>query len=143
MLTRRADWATRLHNFLSERGADRFAYGRVDCCLWVADAVLGMTGIDPAAPLRGRYRSLREARVLMREYAGRPSVAAVVAAITAEHKMPEIPPLTAQRGDVVLVSRSRDYSLGLLDLNGRDILSVGRDGLLRLSLSRAARAWRV
>ena len=45
-----------------------FEWGRHDCVLWPADAVLALTGIDHAAPYRGRYSSpLGAARLLRRE----------------------------------------------------------------------------
>lgn len=34
-----------------------FVRGTCDCCLWACDWVVTLRGIDPAAPLRGRYRT--------------------------------------------------------------------------------------
>ncbi|MHC2020381.1 DUF6950 family protein [Methylobacterium sp. CM6247] len=34
-----------------------FAWGVADCCLFPSDWILAQTGIDAAAPLRGRYRT--------------------------------------------------------------------------------------
>lgn len=43
--------------FLREAARQPFAWGRADCSLFMADWVQRVRGIDPAAPLRGRYRT--------------------------------------------------------------------------------------
>jgi hypothetical protein len=55
-----------------------FVWGETDCCLFVADWVREVTGIDPAAEWRGCYWSLRTARRLCRHHGG------IVAAICRE-----------------------------------------------------------
>lgn len=56
-----------LADFLSESARAPFAYGARDCGLWMADWVRAVRGVDPAAHLRGRYRTeLGCARVLRR-----------------------------------------------------------------------------
>lgn len=53
--------------FLAESARTPFAYGARDCGLWMADWVKAARGVDPAAHLRGRYRTeLGCARVLKR-----------------------------------------------------------------------------
>lgn len=50
-----------LSQFLN-RAADRpFAWGEHDCLLWLADWIVEQTGDDPAAGLRGTYRTLLQA----------------------------------------------------------------------------------
>jgi len=125
------------------RAADtkRFGYGANDCCLFVAGAVLAMTGTDIAAEFRGKYSSRKEALSLALSYAGKRSVRALVE--KGLGALPVVPVLCAQRGDIALVKRSRDVSLGLVALDGKAILAAGRDGLLRLPLTLGLRAWRV
>lgn len=43
--------------FLREAARQPFAWGQADCSLFMADWVRYVRGIDPAAPLRGRYRT--------------------------------------------------------------------------------------
>lgn len=43
--------------YLREAARRPFAWGRSDCSLFMADWVLRASGVDPAAPLRGRYRT--------------------------------------------------------------------------------------
>ena len=143
MLQRRPEWQTALHGFLLSQQSRRFCYGEFDCCLFVGDAILSMTGTDIARAFRSGYSSRREALELIKRYTGRASIAAVAEQIAAEHDMRELPLPFAQRGDMILLKRSRDFSLGLLDLNGREILAASKNGLLRLLPARACRAWRV
>lgn len=137
MLTRFGNWQSRLSSFLAETAYRRFAYGAWDCCLFPCDAIRVMTGVDPALELRGQYHSRRDAYRLIR------SVQEVAEKITSQLQMPEVPVLLARRGDVVRVQRPRDSSLGLVALNGREIIVCRREGLCRISLAHAVQAWRV
>jgi hypothetical protein len=96
-LPRREDWPEQLAAVLEEHAELPFVWGRSDCLTFPADAVLAMTGIDPAAEIRGRYRSgSGAARILRRR--GFASVADAFAATFAE-----IPVAMAGRGDLGVV----------------------------------------
>jgi|tagenome__1003787_1003787.scaffolds.fasta_scaffold20878956_2 hypothetical protein len=142
-MTRVPEWEIRLQSFLLRANGQRFGYGRLDCCLFVCDAILAMTGIDVAKAFRNRYSSRREALHAIKEETGSASILAIASAVTSAFGMPAIAPSRASRGDVVLLRRSHDHSLGLVDLNGRDILVPVRQGIWRLPMSQAVRAWRV
>lgn len=142
MLTRKQNWQVLLHEHLCACRAREFQYGSFDCCLFVCDAIEAMTGVDVASPFRSRYGSRRQAFRALEMFAGRPSVEAVTERITADHAMPEVTPLLAQRGDVVLLKRSYDFSLALVGLDGA-ILAAAQQGLERVPPSLAVRAWRV
>lgn len=142
-LVRLPNWHAHLDYFLVANRDRQFGYGQFDCCLFVCDAIQAITGTDPAAPFRDRYSSLKGARREMKEYCGSPSVANVVALVASRHGMPEIPPLCAGRGDIVLITRPPGFSLGLVALNGREIVVTAQSGLELISLSLAVRAWRV
>ena len=92
---RRLDWPEKLAEHLAEtEAAGAWSEARY-CVLWAADAVLAMTGHDPAAHVRGlavddAYRAIREA--------GHKSVEAAVIAALGE----PVHPSRARRGDVVL-----------------------------------------
>lgn len=141
-MTRFPDWPRRLQVFLNERRQCRFSYGSFDCCLFVCDAIRAMTGVDVADSFRGTYHSRRQARSALTELCGYPSVEVVAEQITKQHSMKEVPIAFAQRGDVVIIPRLLGHSLGLVGLNGEEILVAG-DGVTKLSLSKAVRAWRV
>lgn len=133
-MTRRSDWSSRLDVFLRQQADRNFQYGDFDCCLFVCDAIEVMTGIDPAAGLRGEYGSVRSAAELMKVTCGAASVARITEQVTKVHGMPEIPVLRAGRGDMLLISRARDYSLGIVPLDGRGAIVAGKKGLLRVPL---------
>jgi hypothetical protein len=143
MLSRKPDWQTQLQQFLLRSLSARFAYGQLDCCLFVADAVLAMTGTDIAATFRGRYHSREEALALCESYGGKRSVRSLVSKALAEQELAEIPVTRAQRGDIVLVRRSKDWSLGFIGLSGQEIMAAAEEAYLRLPLPLAVRAWRV
>jgi len=72
-----------------------FAWGERDCCLFCADLVLALTGVDYAARLRGAYHTRREAVLLLRAHGG---MEAMVTALLG----PARPGAFARRGDLVL-----------------------------------------
>ena len=47
-----------------------FSYGDHDCCLFAANVVEAMTGVDPATEWRGRYCSKRGAYQFIQELGG-------------------------------------------------------------------------
>jgi hypothetical protein len=137
------DWPRRLERFLVEACGREFHYGAWDCSLFVADAVQAMTGTDIAAPFRGRYASYRDALQLARSESPRKSLRSFLAQALTKSGLSEIAVPFAQRGDVLLLKRSRDCSLGILSLNGKDILAAAETGYTRLPFHLALRAWRV
>lgn len=144
MLVRHPDWPAALARFFAAREGAEFGYGRSDCCLFVADAVLAMTGVDLAADYRGRYRSREGAEECLRLTAGRATVAAAMERAARGLGLAEVPVACAQRGDIVLLAREAgDQSLGLVALDGRRIAAVSERGFLYLPVGRAARAWRI
>jgi hypothetical protein len=142
-LVRYPDWDQRLHQFLLGQVANPFHYGRFDCAIFCADALVAMTGVDVAAPFRGQYLSRKEALAAAKNYCGKATVDHVVAAVAQRHGLLPVAPAYAQRGDVILLNRMRDVSLGIVSLNGREVLAAGRKGFMRVPLSRAKRAWRI
>lgn len=46
-----------LAEYLREGAARPFAWGACDCCTWPAEWCRLVTGMDPSAPLRDRYRT--------------------------------------------------------------------------------------
>jgi hypothetical protein len=135
MLTRRDEWPALLEEFLKVSHGKQFRYGRFDCCLFVADAIAAMTGTDIARESRG-YHSRKQA------LCGQ-SVEQIVSGIAEDYDMPEVPVLMAGRGDMILIPRPRDFSLGLVSMNGTEILIALRAGYGAIPLSSGVRAWKV
>jgi hypothetical protein len=126
-------WRAALHALISARLAEPFAWGRNDCCLWAADAVLATTGIDHAAGLRGTYSTAAGAVGVLADLGGLEAVGAQAGA--------QIAPLMAAEGDI-----------GLLQMDDREMLAVccgpgwlapTAAGLALCQLEDARMAWRV
>lgn len=133
-LIRLPDWEQRLSDFVVERLAEPFAWGSNDCVLFAADAVCAMTGTDPVAHVRGQWDSqLSAARAIAR-------MGGLQAAADALGLEP-IPPLYAQRGDVVL--HRRDGIEAIAICLGNNLAGPSESGLLFFGLENGVRAWRV
>jgi hypothetical protein len=139
MLARKPDWQSRLSEYVMRCAAKPFRYGDQDCGLFVAGAIEVMTGVDVAAELRG-YRNRTEAFARIRTVCGRRRMDAIADHLAAQFGIEEIQPAFAQRGDAVQFRAGR---LGIVALHGAELLTPFKDGLLRLPLSHASRAWRV
>jgi hypothetical protein len=108
-MTRHPDWMKRLMAFVTARPQPDFAYGRHDCALFAAGAVLAMTGTDFAAPYRGRYTTLTGGlRVLRRDgFADHVALAAA--------HLPECHPSQLLPGDLAVLPAPDDQrALGVV-----------------------------
>jgi hypothetical protein len=142
-LMRVGAWQSALSEYLTVCARRRFCYGEQDCGLFTADAIRATTGVDVASELRGRYANRREAFAAIRALCGSPTMEAVATYLAARFELPEVPVLCAQRGDAVQLRHGRAASLGIVGMYGTEILTPYAEGLLRLPLSYATRAWRV
>lgn len=124
-----------LTEFIERRLDTPFAWGRSDCCLFAADAVLAITAVDHAAKFRGRYKTARGARQLLEASGG-------VAGMVERAGLIEVAPLLAQRGDVVLLETEHGDALGIVGMDGK-CAGQGQRHLIFESIERARRAWRV
>jgi len=151
MLRRTQSWeTTELHEFFLARREQSFAWGRNDCCLFPADGILAMTGVDIAADFRGKYTDHASAFALIQSVTGGSTVADAAAYCAAKFELPEWVdksgkplPLLARRGDLVVIEDAGRLIAGLVGLTGRHVISVGEEGLKRLALTAVQRAWRV
>ncbi len=132
-ITLRCEWRERFDALVRARMHTPFEWGVHDCCLWAADCVLAVSGIDPAEDLRGTYRNASEAVRLVAQLGG-------MEAIAARGGEP-INPLCAGVGDVGLVTL---YDRELLAVCAGDVwLAPGTSGLCARPLVDARSAWRV
>lgn len=139
-MTRRQDWQSRLGAFLALHMKDPFAWGSWDCALWTASAIAEMTGVDIAEKYRGQYSGEKSAMSLcFHETGGSADLGDMVAKVTAEFGMPEVKPPFAQRGDMALTKQC----LGLVSLNGVEIIVLDDQGMRTVPLTEAIRVWRV
>lgn len=122
---------TKLELFLIERRNAPFEWGKNDCCLFVADAVLAITGVDYAKSLRGYRTRLGAARRLVK--AG--GLCSIVSSILEPQA-----PLLAKRGDVVMFHAKDGHALGLCV--GSKFAAAGPEGTVFFDMSYAKRAWK-
>jgi hypothetical protein len=106
MIERLPDWEERLHAYLASLEGAAFAWGRLDCALFVAGAVETQTGHDFAAPFRGRYQTARGSVRALRKF-GAGTLAATISAA-----LGETPVGYARRGDVVMADGIAGLCLG-------------------------------
>lgn len=127
------DWQLRFSDFVQTRAHVPFAWGRNDCCLFAADAVQALTGIDHAAALRG-YDNAIAAQRLIYARGGIRRIATDALGL-------EIKPVFASVGDLVLLENAGRELLAVC--NGTCALAPGGDGMAVLSMNAALAAWRV
>ena len=135
------DWPTRLDGFIDAARLRPFAWGVNDCCLFACGAVEAMTGTDPGAWFRGRYRSAFAARLLLRQVAGGGLLEAV-RKVAARHDIVEVDRLQAGRGDLCL-SRSLDGLDGLGVCLGRRAAFMTPAGLAFVPMTQVLCCWRI
>ncbi len=142
LLVRYEDWPTRLAKFTELIRDIPFTWGQWDCCLTACSAMKAITGVDPAASMRGKYKTPLGAARVLRKFAGG-GVEEAAERVAMELGAREIPVSYAQRGDFVVLNTEVGDSLGTVDLSGHNILVTSADGAVFLPLSLARRAWRV
>lgn len=135
------DWRARLDAYVAAAWRRPFGWGDVNCGLFVAGAVEAMTGLDPAAHLRGHLGAgPREARQAIRRSGYRDHVAMVADLLQQCHRA------EARVGDVAVVltgaSAPQPMALGLVA--GHRVLvmrpvGLGSVGLLDADVTAAYR----
>lgn len=137
-MKRTEGWEKRLAALVEARERMPFAWGSFDCALFGADAVLALTGSDPAAAYRGLYDTQLGAAVALRRICGGGVSQAVEA-----NGWPEISPALAQRGDVGLTETPEGEAVVVC--LGRDWVGprLGAVGLARIGRAAVKRSWRI
>lgn len=133
-MTRFRDWQSRLAALVGARLQQPFEWGVHDCALFAADAVKAVTGVDPAAELRGTYSTAAGAARVLSERGGLDAIA------TAALGQPRAP-LMARPGDVGLVLNDGRECLGVC--TGSTWHVPGQSGLVALPLADAVSSWKV
>lgn len=148
-------WRPAFDSFIRAAAGRPFVWGKFDCCLFPADALLIMTGKDPAADFRGRYRSASGALKQMKKHAKAHGYEAGMAGlgdqIFGDLGLQRIGALYAQLGDVMCLDfPDLDPAFGGAGAIclGREVAIMTADGPKSISITSAARyfnaiAWRV
>lgn len=131
---RKQNWPELLAVFIEQRHSLPFTWGSHDCCSFAAASVLELTGVDHFAPFVGQYDSAISAARVLKEHDG---VRGIATAALGD----EIPPLTAQRGDIVMISAEHGDTLSVC--MGGYCLAPGDTCLTARPILSAVTAWRV
>lgn len=143
IIIRKPGWEIALSAFLADRRTCPFAWGTNDCCLFACDAALAITGMDLAADFRGHYTDRASAGAVIRAFCGG-GVQELALKIARQFGIQQWPAVgLARRGDIVLFAQRRRWTLGVVSLNGYELLAPAAAGLARLPLSQSERAWRI
>ena len=132
---RQTHWKLQLCQYLGEAARRPFEEGQHDCALFLANAVAAMTGVDFAAPYRGRYTTTRGGLRMLRKNGFADHVA------LAAHHLTEIAVARATPGDGAVVPDTYGLALGVVQ--GECIYVLTPTGLALVDLLRATRAFRV
>lgn len=108
-----------------------FEWGTLDCCLFAANVVRDLTGVDYAADFRDMYDTETGALKII---AAHGSMEEFLHNMLGDSQAP----LTARRGDFVL-GQPENPALGICD--GSGAVFKAPDGLTRLPLADCIRAW--
>jgi hypothetical protein len=132
-------WDVRLAEVVEGLREAPFAWGTADCLTMVADVDLAMTGHDPMAGQRGKYRSAGGAVRLMRKL-GYVSIDTALGAL-----YPETGPAMARRGDCGLVAANEGtFLFGAVVVLGDVVMArASQGGLTLLPRERLLRAYRI
>lgn len=137
-MRRLPDWRVDFYQAIEAHRGFAFAWGHHDCAILTADCIKAVTGLDLAAPYRGRYDSQRSGQEAL---AGQGR--ADPAAILAEH-FEEIAVGHAIVGDAAIIPLSRRRRFAVAPVAGAELVVFSPGGPLGLvPLTEASRAFRI
>jgi len=141
-MERRENWEHFLSEFIFKRTNSVFKYGQNDCCLFVADAVEKITGVDIAEEFRGQYNTKAEAYKLLMNFSGG-AVEETFKTLSRQYGFHEISPNYAGRGDIVLVEGEMGDAVGIVDMTGEQVAIPAIKGLISFPMIAIKKAWRI
>lgn len=130
------DWDQRLAAVTSRHLRTASVWGESDCLLKVADAIEAVIGVDPAAGIRGKYKTEAGAAKLMRKR-GFETVEDVIASMFDQTEGK----LMAQRGDICIIEENGEIAAGYMTEYGAAIATPS--GSAFRSPMEIARAYKV
>ena len=160
-------WADKLEKYLLGRHEQKFVWGESDCCLFVADTIQVLTGVDVGTYFRGKYDRILPAYALMKDYSNGGSIQETWEKIAANHGMKPIynifykglfPPILVARKDIlpgdlvtmkveqycnpVAARLANGITVGIQSFT-QGILSQGKDGLVLSTEPEIISAWKI
>ena len=143
MATREKNWEHLLDEAINRGHTTRFEWGKHDCALFVADAVLLLTGDDYAEPFRNKYTNQRGAYKILKKLTGADDWRDGLAQWMGMTGLEAIEPEYAQRGDVVLANTDDGPALAVVGNPGTMAYAAAPKGLSEFPVVLAERGWRV
>lgn len=134
-LVRLPAWRSALTNWLHAVRLTPFCQANHDCALFAAGAVHAMTGVDFAAPFRGRYTTTRGGLRLLRRAGFGDHIA-----LAAAH-LPACGLFDIREGDLVVIGSPAGPALGVVQ--GALAFVPGARGTSLVSISGALGAFKV
>ncbi len=131
------NWASRLDEFLKNDGP--LEWGKSDCCMFACNAAICISGVDPAKDFRGRYSTELGAKRILKRRGG---LLAHVEKEAAKYGIKRVPPLKAQRGDIVLIDTQLGDALGIINLRG-SVSAQGFERIVQKPITSVKAAWRI
>lgn len=140
MNRRHVNWPEKLNAAIDAVRATPFAWGSHDCCMFACSVINELIGVDPAADLRGAYRTRLGAARVLKRLGG---VEGIAETRTAAHGFAALPsPAFAQRGDLVLADTAGEGpALGICV--GGAVAFSALVGLTFRKVGECRKAWRV
>jgi len=146
-LTKTHGWEQRFATLLSQYNGCEFNYGTLDCCLFVGDVVKEITGVDLVSDFRGKYHDLESLRDFLQKKQGSTDHIKLIAKLLTSQGVNKQKPVFAKRGDVVVIRQINDneinYILGIIHLNGKDVVAMQHSGLGYYPISMITKAWEI
>ena len=136
-MKRLADWKPRLIAYLAAKAPLVIEPGVHDCALFPAGAVEAMTGVDLAAPYRGRYTTFAGGRRVLR----RDGYADHMALIAAH--LPEAHVSTALTGDIAILPTEDGPAVGVVGDGGVAYVLAPSGGLALCPMAPVQRLFKV
>ena len=130
---RREDWPDILAAYI--KNAKPFEWGKNDCCLFSANFVKDITGIDYAEAFRGKYSTEKGAYLALKRH-GKGSIVDTVSEL-----LTEIPVPMCGRGDVAAYESDTGPALGICI--GERTAFLGPGGVSSVLTADCIKAWRI
>jgi hypothetical protein len=132
-------WEHKLAECIKDAYDKTFEWGTFDCCMFSADTVFALTGVDLAADYRGSYSTEDGAYAIAGANLGD-----FVAARAEANSMPALAnPRMGQRGDLMVVTNQGREAVGIVGLDGRFALCAAPTGLASVPMKDWLKGWKV
>ena len=115
----------------------KFAWGQLDCCLYAANVLKAITGIDYAKDLRNRYSTKFGATRVIKE-SGAKDVIDIVSNQLNSVPLRDVD--NAKLGDLVAKKEGKGYSIGVCD--GTFGVFIGEEGLYLFNKNKCLYYWK-